>query len=398
MDTDGRLKFLQWNVNGIRAKNHHLRAAAGIENVDVFLLQETKLPSNSTFRIPGFTAYTTPKVREGPRGLATLIRDNILSKIVPHPIHCGEGVEVLAVKIYLDDCSLYIYNIYRKPDNTTELCLGELFAEASREIILIGGDFNANHPDFNPRQRADAAGTHLASTLDGAPELSLLNSTEPTHIHGGVLDLTFVTTDLLPSTTWQLHPTLSSDHFATITSINRITLPRLPLPPPRWDLKRADWKAFEEHLQNWFAAYHPDHDNSLNQAERDLVEAFHEAARQCCPLLKQQNRHFKDHWYYDERVKEQYHRVNMTRKFYRKHPVESNRELLQAVITITSRVIKSVMQEKWKEWCTQLNEHTSLSTLWNKLRSIAGSRKKQEEAERLVSLFASRAATDQLPR
>ncbi|KAK3892664.1 hypothetical protein Pcinc_003457 [Petrolisthes cinctipes] len=48
------------------------------------------------------STYTTPKEPEGPQGLAILIRDSILSEIVPHPIHCGDGVEVLAVRIYLD--------------------------------------------------------------------------------------------------------------------------------------------------------------------------------------------------------------------------------------------------------------------------------------------------------
>ncbi|KAK3886999.1 hypothetical protein Pcinc_008881 [Petrolisthes cinctipes] len=233
MEAGNRIKFLQWNVSGIRAKNHHIRAAAGLDNIDVFLLQETKLPGNSTFKIPGFTAYTTPKEHEGPEGFAILIRDSILSEIVPHPIHCGERVEVLAVRIHLDDCFLYIYHVYRKPGNTAILCLGELFAEASREIILIGGDFNTNHPDFNPRRRADVAGIHIAATLDSTPELSLLNSTEPTYIHGGVLDLTLVITDLIPS-----------KHGNSIQPFPVIIL------PPSSTSKKLDYLSILHHLQD----------------------------------------------------------------------------------------------------------------------------------------------------
>ena len=40
--------------------------------------------------------------------------------------------------------------------------------------------------------------------------------TEPqaTHIKGGTLDLTLVSTDLYPNAHWKIHPTLTSDHFA----------------------------------------------------------------------------------------------------------------------------------------------------------------------------------------
>ncbi|KAK4315532.1 hypothetical protein Pmani_013225 [Petrolisthes manimaculis] len=34
--------------------------------------------------------------------------------------------------------------------------------------------------------------------------------------------------------------------------------------------QRVDWKAFDEHLQNWYTAYNRDPDKSLDQTEKDL--------------------------------------------------------------------------------------------------------------------------------
>ncbi|MPC29078.1 hypothetical protein E2C01_022295 [Portunus trituberculatus] len=48
-----------------------------------------------------------------------------------------------------------------------------------------------------------------------------------------------------PGTAWQVHHTLTSDHFATLT-----TLPVAPPAPPRprhlrWNIRRANWASFK---------------------------------------------------------------------------------------------------------------------------------------------------------
>ena len=64
---------------------------------------------------------------------------------------------------------------------------GKLMALTAQEPILIAGDFNAHHPILHSTLTPNAA-VHLATLLEGIPELVLLNTDEPTHIMGGCLD------------------------------------------------------------------------------------------------------------------------------------------------------------------------------------------------------------------
>ncbi len=138
------LRVTQWNTQGARHKIHLLHEAAGRDGADVFLLQETLVPASKPVRLRGYTTYSVPHSRGGPRGTAILVRNNIPSSPVQDPIYCGERVEVMAVKILLHQTQLTIYNIYNPPTGT--LNVGELFASAALQPTFIAGDFNSHHP------------------------------------------------------------------------------------------------------------------------------------------------------------------------------------------------------------------------------------------------------------
>ena len=134
---------------------------------------------------------------------------------------CGTNIEVMAITITLLNINMNIYNIYRKRNREYpgELQLGQLFALAGNHPTLICGDFNAHHPILSSPSPTNEAGEHLCYILEEIPEIALLNNGQPTHMRGGRLDLTFLSTNLRPHATWQVHPTLMSDHFATNTKI-----------------------------------------------------------------------------------------------------------------------------------------------------------------------------------
>lgn len=154
-------------------------------------------------------------------------------------------------------------------------------------------------------------------------------NTEPeaTHVHGGTLDLTIVSTDLFcPNIQWSLHPTLTSDHFAINITLNHVA-PGYPiLPPPRWNIKKINWNRFQQELDNWSATYIPPH--TVSGPEKDLVRALHSALEKACPTSHHGNRQYKDLWYCNDEVKELYARVNTARKLFRRHICDDNRELL----------------------------------------------------------------------
>ncbi|KAK3892275.1 hypothetical protein Pcinc_003896 [Petrolisthes cinctipes] len=245
-------------------------------------------------------------------------------------------------------------------------------------------------------------GRHLAVLLEDIPHVRLLNTGEATYTQGGRLDLTLVSSDLAADAIWQVHPTLTSDHFTTLTSLP-VAPPVLPRPPPRWNIRRADWSRFQASLDEWWADYQPPDD--LHQQERDLTAAIQTAATTAIPMCAPSRRHQTDWWYYNDEVREHNHRVNLHRKLYKKRPNPNNLRLLQQVVARARQVSLRAKEDKWLEWCATFSQHTSLGQMWRSVRMSSGAAPPrpaahphpQQEAERLATTFTSRGSSDQLP-
>ena len=190
---DAPMRIIHWNAQGLRTKSSLLQACVRLERTDVIFLQETLLPPSSNFSIPGYISYFLPYSPDC-RGLLTLVKRSIPHTHISTPPYCGDRVEVQSIKIQLDNNTLTCYNIYKHQDG--ELNLSAIFASAEQENTLICGDFNAHHPILSSPSRTNEDGHHIAYLLDEYPEVALLNNGEPTHIRGGRLDLSFLTTTL----------------------------------------------------------------------------------------------------------------------------------------------------------------------------------------------------------
>ncbi|XP_076065005.1 uncharacterized protein LOC143039039 [Oratosquilla oratoria] len=329
----------------------------------------------------------------------TLVGNNIPQQQITDPVPCGEGVERLAVRLDLPNCPLTIYNIYRSPGN--QLDAGELLSLASAENILAAGDFNAHHPSFQSQSPTNSAGRHLATLLEENPNIKLLNTGEPTHTRGGRLDLTFLSRGLATEACWSVHPTLTSDHYGVLFSIQ---CPQMtpPIPTPRWNIQRTNWGAFQSSLDAWWAGYSPP--DSIEQRE-NLTAAIEVAAEASMPKKNPGRRHHKNWWFYTEKVREQNHRVNIHRRRYRRRPTRDDLERLREVVAHACQVSRRAKEDKWLEWCASFSRHTRLADLWSKLRTATGGSRSrppthprpQQEAERLADNFAARCASSQLP-
>ena len=399
--TEG-LKILQWNIAGYKSKCSALRAVVMAEQFDVILLQETLIPASKTISFAGYIPFYFPyNPNPHSRGLLTLVKNTIPASKILQPIPCGEGVEVLAVKLQLLNHNFTIYNLY-KPHNGL-LKSGELFTQASIEPLYIGGDFNAHHSILSSPSPTNPDGEHLANLLEDITDITLLNNGEPTHSRGGRLDLSFINTNLRNMAAWQVHPTLTSDHFATKTTLNMPKIPPPPPPPARWNQNLANWHIFEKSLEEWHSSYTPP--TNINQLEEDLTRALHTAANQSMPKTRQARRQYNDSWYYCTEVKNLKNRLNRVRKIFRKHRTEENRLVLQEVAKDVNEAISQIRTNKWLEWCAKLNQHTSLRELWQWLKRVAGKKttrscnhaNPKQEAERLANLFAERSASNNLP-
>ena len=400
------LNILTWNAQGIKNKKHLLQEAAAKDKLDIILLQETLLQEHHCFKFSGYKTYRRHFTQASTRGCMILVKSSIPSADVTQQFPCGENIETQAVKVTLQERELTVHNIYKNPRGSLEVT--QLFASAADHATLIGGDFNAHHPFLSSVRPKNEDGLHLYTTFQDTPEICLLNTGEPTHTRGGRLDLTFVSSALQPSASWQIHPTLTSDHFATLTTLKVNKLPTPP--PPRWryNTQKADWGLFKKHLAKWREKSQPAGAAPADETtlHHQLVEAFHLAAEEAIPKTKPTSRQYNDYWYYCPRVKELNHRVNMARRNYRRHPTATNRHLLQVIVKDTREEKEEIKNVSWLKWCSELNEHTSLGKMWAQIRRASGKAtppppthpNPEEEAERLAKLFSDRAATKNLPR
>ena len=118
-------------------------ATAYSEQVDIILLQETRVKVGQTPKVRGYRVFSEPEIPQQSRGCMILVKNDIPYTKIEEPILCGEGVEIQAVKLYLADTSLACYNVYRR--HAGVLDISQLMSEAANKKVFIGGDFNAHH-------------------------------------------------------------------------------------------------------------------------------------------------------------------------------------------------------------------------------------------------------------
>ena len=395
------LSILQWNICSYKSKNSFLQSIVRARSIDVVMLQETLTMGSVCFS--GYHAFTTPNL-DGARGLMTLVKEAIPCSLIANPPHCGDGVESLAVEIQLPGGSIKIYNIYSKP-LCESLDLNQVCATAAQDRVIIGGDFNAHMAMLNPRKRPNAAGIHIAEVLETFPEIALLNTKEPTHVKGGVLDLTFATATMVERIRWCVDDTVTSDHYGIVTTLMDAGPAQRPHHIPKWKTDKANWFAFQEGLARCLKDNEPNNNNeNVDVLEARLIQAINQAASQTIPKTRPWSRTHKDAWYYNDEIKEVNHRVNMCRKNFRRQRSPDNLALLREAVVDAKETANRVRQEKWLEWCQSFGHQTSLTELWKRVRQATSRQAPkcthhdpQSEANRLVLEFSARTSTNNLP-
>lgn len=368
--------------------------------VDVFILQETFLPEGSTTTIPGYRAYHCPRSQGAGGGLSILARHRLDTRLVPDPLSCGEGVEVMAVSLHMPHATLLLYNVYRPPQGSLDMV--EVFGLAATETMLVMGDFNAHHPRLGSAT-VNVAGRSLLADFDECGEVRLLNDTQcPTHVHLGRLDLAFASSSLLPPPTWSLHQTLTSDHFGVLLDVPLRAVPP-PASPPRFNMNRADWASFKDIADTLLGA--ADLNLPLDERAELLQSLIIQAAHHAIPVVKPHARNYRDAWIYGPRVKELNRRVNAARKNLRRSPSTAAHQYLSSVVN-HAREEKARLREKaWFDWCRSAGAHTSLGEMWRVVRAMYHPRPTPppthpepfKEAERLAQGFAERTSPSRLP-
>ncbi|GFU02363.1 probable RNA-directed DNA polymerase from transposon X-element [Trichonephila clavipes] len=143
------LSIFSWNADGVRSRIVEIRDFIDKHSPDIFLLQETHLRPEHSFKIPNYICYRNDRTHPAPgRGGTAIIIKNFISHYhVPTP-PLFTGVEAtLFIIIPIDYDPILIGSIYIPPINNYFRNLGAaldtIFNFNSKTILV--GDLNAKH-------------------------------------------------------------------------------------------------------------------------------------------------------------------------------------------------------------------------------------------------------------
>ena len=253
------LRILQWNANGLSAKADELEVSLGKLDVDVCLIQETKLrpkhrePSFEKYRMLRFDRETT-KVGGG---LATLIKKTLPFEEIYKGSKDGTDVQTCRVRMSKNKW-MTITNLYCPPVNSKGQDISECIATElipSLASSFIAGDFNAHCPLWEDDYPEDKRGEQVAEWAM-EKELSILNTGAPTRTNivsgrGTAPDVTLCGKWWNNKCDWYVEgPIGSSDHLPIVTSISCKTHHQPVLGArARWRSQGVDWKEFTKEVE-----------------------------------------------------------------------------------------------------------------------------------------------------
>lgn len=206
---------MECQICNVRTK---IQLTKHIEEYNIFLISETWLTANKSFKLRGFDVVRTDRVgRTGDRVLIA-VHNNIKYRRIIDFYNCDGKIEVCAVIIYINDKEFKLVSCYRPPngDLITVLEWKRFFSQFVGKVIF-GGDFNAHH-EILGSSRTCRVGCNIAEALENL-ELTILNDGSPTfycaaYRSNAIIDLTIVHDSLALRMEWSVgEDAWGSDHF-----------------------------------------------------------------------------------------------------------------------------------------------------------------------------------------
>jgi len=398
-----KLTILQWNADGIRPKVQPLRDYLQEKEIDVFLIQETKLVTrNETPKFKGYTVVREDRVQrkgcENDHGGGLIIG---VKKDIPYRVSrtdfAGQDDEVsewMSIEIPTKgNQKLRLNNIYIPPVRTS--CMT---ANANKktditttrwmctEYDCLFGDFNAHSEIWDDRMAETASGadsrgelienwvasTNMISINDGSPTRTN-RSARNDNDDDTTPDISFVHSSLMDKFSWKVENELGSDHKPIIITYEE-SIPKVnETPRYKWNFKKADWKTYQKTTEE-----------EARSVKGGTIKKMEKALRSI--ILKAANKHIgkkkvtesSKPWLTQE-IKDEIQKRNALRATIgnnRKEFVETGRKV--------SEMVKAEKEKQWREYVEQLDMKTNPKQVWSTIRGMDGRCPPRKENQALV--------------
>lgn len=241
------LKIVQWNSNGILRKQNELENFVSKHKIDIILLCETKLSTNTKLKIRNFHTYRNdlPPKRGSPAngGTAVLVH----RKIVHQHIQLNTSIQSTSIKISINSNETLITAIYKPPNAILTYNDLDLLTNSSNWFISAG-DYNAKHPLWFNRI-SNRAGTTLFNHVS-QNDYTIIAPDSPTYFPPSkrsppsTLDLALVKIPQYIQATSVCE--LSSDHNPIVLEISSTAISSSPPSSSKF----INWKKFYQNIES----------------------------------------------------------------------------------------------------------------------------------------------------
>ena len=176
-----KLKLAHINIRSCRNKEVEISLFLKENDIDILSLNETWLKSNFKLDIPNYTIARRDRLRRQGGGVAILVRNDIKFDIIDPCSTLNTDNEAITILLRNSQDSICISTIYIPPASTINTALLDNIKKTADNIIITG-DLNAKHIDFNC-SKTDKWGLALKKALYNA-NLFIADNSNPTHIDG----------------------------------------------------------------------------------------------------------------------------------------------------------------------------------------------------------------------
>ena len=236
---------------------------------------------------------------------------------------------------------------------------------------IVLGDFKTHHSLWHSRT-TDTRGNQLADSVS-ISSIAVINTDSPTRLPGNAdpssPDVSLVSASLIPSSEWQTHTTMSSDHLPILIGLHTTATPSPARNRTYINLKKADCTRYRQEMECKLSSRHLPTDC---QRDEKLFRAT---------LLKGSSHHIPTgrRKLYTKQVPTEILAMMEERDDLHKQDLASPR-----LSTMNDEITKATSDHKtrlWKEFAERIDPKTDNTRLLRTIKGINGKSKQTAENE-----------------
>jgi hypothetical protein len=171
------ISILLWNSNGLTLHKNELKNFILYNSIDILLITESHLTTNSSFKIPGYETYHCDHPDGTDHAGSAIFIKSIKHSIMP--FYQTPSLQATNITLVLNNIPLNISSVYCPPNQKINTNIFTQFFNSLGNNFLAGGDFNYKHPLWGSRL-INTRGHILHNSISNK-KLKVLSPPNPTY-------------------------------------------------------------------------------------------------------------------------------------------------------------------------------------------------------------------------